>query len=82
MTREREEAINVLQAHLCHWQGLLEEHICEKEEGKKTIKALTMAIEALQRCQRIDSKLANAVPTKWPAEGFFDFEDDDGEENV
>lgn len=43
-----EEAIEVLQEHLEHWQRLLAEHICEKKEGTETLEALEMAIKALK----------------------------------
>lgn len=71
----REVAIKELQRHM-------QEFAHDHGWANSTLDALQMAIEDMQRCQRIDNKLANAVPTKWPAEGFFDFEDDDEEENV
>ena len=36
--------------------------------------AIQMAIEALQRCQEIDNKFANATETDWVKEGFTDAE--------
>ena len=45
---DKQEAIDELNLHLEHWQRLLAEHICTKEEGTKTIKALETAIQALQ----------------------------------
>lgn len=45
----REEAIEVLLQHSEHWQRLLTENICAKEEGSQTIEALDMAIKALKQ---------------------------------
>lgn len=45
----REEAIAELTIHLEHWKRLKEEHIASKDESERTIEALDMAIEALER---------------------------------
>lgn len=44
----RIDAITELTEHLNHWKRLLKEHICEQEEGEKTIKSLEIAIESLK----------------------------------
>lgn len=43
-----EEAINVLNEHLNHWERLLREKICPHKEGEETIEAFNMAIQALK----------------------------------
>lgn len=53
----REEVIEELNAHLIHWKRLLREKICSQEDGKKTINALEMAIEALEQEQDILFKI-------------------------
>ena len=45
---DREQAITTLTEHLNHWKRLLSEGICTKDEGEKTIKALTFAIESIK----------------------------------
>lgn len=42
------EAIIILQKHKKHWQRLLKENICDKQEGEQTIKALTIAIQSIR----------------------------------
>ena len=44
----RAEAIAELTEHLNHWQRLLEEGICGKEQGERTIKSLEFAINSLK----------------------------------
>lgn len=44
----RSEAIKTLKEHLSHWERLLQEHICEKQEGIDTISALKLAITSLE----------------------------------
>ena len=45
---DREQAIATLTEHLTHWKRLLSEGICTKDEGEKTIKALSFAIESIK----------------------------------
>ena len=44
----REQVITTLTEHLDHWKRLLSEGVCTKEEGEKTINALTFAIESIK----------------------------------
>jgi hypothetical protein len=44
----RSEAIKTLKEHLSHWERLLQEHICEEQEGIDTISALKLAIASLE----------------------------------
>lgn len=44
----RTEAIKTLKEHLSHWERLLQEHICEEQEGIDTISALKLAIASLE----------------------------------
>lgn len=46
------EAKVVLERHLHHWERLLENRICAKQEGEETIEALKMAIKALEEADR------------------------------
>ena len=48
MSDKRTEAIATLTEHLDHWKRLLSEGVCTKDEGEKTIKALTFAIESIK----------------------------------
>lgn len=52
----RQDAIKELYEHLEHWQRLLAEHICTKEEGTKTIKALQMAISDMRKLQYLTGR--------------------------
>ena len=45
---DRGEVIATLTEHLDHWKRLLSEGICTKDEGEKTINALTFAIESIK----------------------------------
>ena len=45
---DRGEVIATLTEHLDHWKRLLSEGVCTKEEGEKTINALTFAIESIK----------------------------------
>lgn len=45
---DREQAITTLTEHLNHWKRLLSEGICTKDEGERTINALTFAIESIK----------------------------------
>lgn len=45
---DREQAIATLTEHLDHWKRLLSEGICTKDEGERTINALTFAIESIK----------------------------------
>lgn len=45
---DRKETIATLTEHLDHWKRLLSEGVCTKDEGEKTIKALTFAIESIK----------------------------------
>lgn len=45
---DRGEIIATLTEHLDHWRRLLSEGVCAKEEGEKTINALTFAIESIK----------------------------------
>ena len=45
---DRGEVIATLKEHLDHWKRLLSEGICTKDEGEKTINALTFAIESIK----------------------------------
>ena len=44
----RSESIKTLKEHLSHWERLLQEHICEEQEGIDTISALKLAISSLE----------------------------------
>lgn len=44
----RAEAIKELTEHLNHWERLLKEGICGKEQGERTIKSLELAIDSLK----------------------------------
>lgn len=44
----REEAIAELTEHLNHWQRLMKEGICGKEQGERTINSLEFAIESIK----------------------------------
>lgn len=44
----RSEAIKTLKEHLSHWERLLQEHICEEQEGIDTISSLKLAIASLE----------------------------------
>lgn len=48
MTTDREQAIATLTEHLNHWKRLLSEGVCSKDEGERTINALTFAIESIK----------------------------------
>ena len=45
---DRGEVIATLTEHLDHWKRLLSAGICTKDEGEKTINALTFAIESIK----------------------------------
>lgn len=45
---DREQAIATLTEHLNHWKRLLSEGVCTKDEGERTINALTFAIESIK----------------------------------
>ena len=45
---EKEEAIEVIQRHLEHWERLYRDHICEERDGEETIRAFVVAIETLK----------------------------------
>jgi len=44
---DNKKAIEILREHLAHWERLLQENICEEEEGRNTIEAINRAIFAL-----------------------------------
>ena len=48
-----EEAIKTIMTHVEHWHRLLRDKICDETEGKETIEAFLMAIEALNQNQWI-----------------------------
>lgn len=48
-----EEAIKTIMTHVEHWHRLLRDKICDETEGKETIEAFLMAIEALEQTQWI-----------------------------
>ena len=50
----RSEAIKTLKEHLSHWERLLQEHICEEQEGIDTISALKLAIASLETDEAYD----------------------------
>lgn len=45
---DREQTIATLTEHLNHWKRLLSEGICTKDEGERTINALTFAIDSIK----------------------------------
>lgn len=45
---DRGQVIATLTEHLDHWKRLLSEGICTKDEGERTINALTFAIESIK----------------------------------
>ena len=49
----KEEAIKTIMTHIEHWHRLLRDKICDETEGKETIEAFLMAIEALNQTQWI-----------------------------
>lgn len=51
---DREKAIATLTEHLDHWKRLLSEGICTKDDGERTIYALTVAIKALEQESVLD----------------------------
>ena len=51
---DREQAIATLTEHLTHWKRLLSEGVCTKDEGEKTINALSFAIKTLEQESVID----------------------------
>lgn len=54
---DRGEAITTLTEHLDHWKRLLSEGICTKDEGERTINALTLAIESIKALDEIVAKI-------------------------
>lgn len=54
---DREQAIATLTEHLNHWKRLLSEGICTKDEGERTINALTFAIESIKALDEIIAKI-------------------------
>lgn len=45
---DRGQVITTLTEHLNHWKRLLSEGICTKDEGERTINALTFAIDSIK----------------------------------
>ena len=45
---DRGEVIATLTEHLDHWKRLLSEGVCTKDEGERTINALTFAIDSIK----------------------------------
>jgi len=63
MTTDREQAIATLAEHLNHWKRLLSEGVCTKDEGERTIKALTFAIESIKALDEIVGKIHDLTDT-------------------
>lgn len=57
MSDKREQTIATLTEHLTHWKRLLSEGICTKDEGERTINALTFAIESIKALDEIVAKI-------------------------
>ena len=43
------KAINILKEHQEHWERLVHEKICSEDDGIETIKALEIAIKAIEQ---------------------------------